>query len=236
MKGIHMKKTSTILFCLLLCAPTFAKNTYIGEQYLGAKYATNPLGEEKAPDTDPLIRTDAFDCTTFVETSLADGDVDKLTKIRYKDGKIDFKNRNHFIETDWIKNNANIVENISDTYGKTSTKTVTIDKKSWFKKIYKTDTDFKKQTAKIQYLPISEVSKIKTDKPLIVLFLAENSQFRNRFGSDFTVTHMGFLLPNGMLRHASRKQGKVVDTDFDKYIKHRKENKNNIGIALLKIK
>lgn len=232
-----MKKIS-LLFCttIILCNSGFAKEVYIGEQYLGAKYATNPLGEEKAPDTDPLIRTDAFDCTTFVETSLANGDVNKLTKIRYKDGKIDFKNRNHFIETDWLNNNKNLIENITSTYGKTSTKTVTIDKKSWFKKIYKMDTDFKSQTAKIQYLPISNVSKIKTDKPLIVLFLAENSHFRDKFGTDFTITHMGFLLPNGMLRHASRKQGKVVDIDFDKYITHRKEKKNNIGIALLKIK
>ena len=67
-------------------APT---DKYIGYKYLGAKYVNEPLGEEKLPDTDPLIRFDAFDCVTFVETSLADGDLEKLTKIRYKDGNID---------------------------------------------------------------------------------------------------------------------------------------------------
>ena len=39
-----------------------------GAKYIGARYATDPLGEMKSPDTDPLIRFDTFDCTTFVET------------------------------------------------------------------------------------------------------------------------------------------------------------------------
>ena len=47
---------------------------------------------------------------------------------------------------------------------------------------------------------------------------------------------MGFLLPDNTLRHASRKQNAVVDTDFSKYISKRKEKSHNIGIMLLKIK
>ena len=46
-----------------------------GAKYIGVRYATDPLGEMKSPDADPLIRFDAFDCTTFVETVLAGGDV-----------------------------------------------------------------------------------------------------------------------------------------------------------------
>ena len=96
-------KIFLVLFLISGCTNT---QHYIGEQYLGKKYILNPLGEEKTPDTDPLIRSDAFDCTTFVETSLSKGNVNKLTKIRYKDGKIDFLNRNHFIESDWLYNNS----------------------------------------------------------------------------------------------------------------------------------
>ena len=97
-----MKKIN-LLFCLIvLCNCTVANRHNIGAEYLGTKYVLNPLGEGKAPDTDPLFRTDAFDCSTFVETVLADGDLNKLNKIRYKDEKIDFLNRNHFVETDWL--------------------------------------------------------------------------------------------------------------------------------------
>ena len=76
-------------------------NDYIGNAFLGAPYISDPLGEGVVPDNDPIIRFDAFDCTTFVETSLAGGDAQKLNKIRYRDGVPNFINRNHFIETDW---------------------------------------------------------------------------------------------------------------------------------------
>lgn len=231
-----MKKISFLVSLIALCGCTTNSEYYIGEQYLGKKYILNPLGEEKAPDTDPLIRFDAFDCTTFVETVLANSNKDKLTQIRYKNGEIDFINRNHFIETDWLKNNSDIVENVSDSYGITSVRTVTIDKKSWFKKMFNIDTNFKPETVKLNYIPYSNITNIRTDKPLIVLFVINNHNLKNKIGTDLAVAHMGFLLPNNMLRHASRKQGQIVDIDFNQYIIHKKKNKKNIGIILLKIK
>lgn len=47
---------------------------------------------------------------------------------------------------------------------------------------------------------------------------------------------MGFLLPNGILRHASSQYGRVMDVDFYEYVVTRAKNKNNIGITLVKIK
>lgn len=232
-----MKQTRNkfLLGLFLLCGCSSGAQN-IGEQYLGTKYILNPLGEEKAPDTDPLIRTDAFDCTTFVETVLANGDVNKLTKIRYKDGKIDFINRNHFIESDWLINNSKLLENISSKYGKTKIRTVVIDKKSWLKKLHNIDADIQKQTVDIEYIPYDELSVIKNKEPLIVLFISGNSKICDKIGTDLAVVHMGFLLPDGVLRHALSKQKRVLDTDFYEYVNRRKQNKNNIGIALVKIK
>ena len=107
---------------------------YTGSEYVGAKYMRDPLGEATGIDADPIIRFDAFDCTTFVETVLAGGDEEKLNQIRYKNGNIDFLNRNHFIETDWLQSNSDKFKNVSDKYAITATRTVTIDKKNWFKK------------------------------------------------------------------------------------------------------
>ena len=113
-------KIKFIYFLFLILVGCSKNNIdYIGQEYLGTKYQFDPLGEEKAPDNDPLIRTDAFDCMTFVETSIAHGDIEKLTNIRYKDGIIDIKNRNHFTELDWLENNKDLFENVSDEYGKT---------------------------------------------------------------------------------------------------------------------
>ena len=229
-----MKQSKSFILFFLICGCVAKTPDYIGKQYLGAKYIINPLGEEKAPDDDPLIRTDAFDCTTFVETSLADGDVDKLTAIRYKDGKIDLFNRNHFTEIDWLENNE--FENISAMYGKTDVRKVIIDKKSWFKHVYNIETDFDKQYATIEYIPYKNLSKIDIQSPLIVLFIHNGNGFKDKIGTDLAVVHMGFLLPDGTLRHASSSGGGVIDINFDEYVAKRKKKPNNIGVVLLGIK
>ncbi len=232
----NQMKNNLFLILFLVCG-CVAKTQYsVNEEYVGAKYIFNPLGEEKMPDTDPLIRFDAFDCVTFVETFLANGDVKKLNKIRYKNGKIDFVYRNHFIESDWLKNNESLVENVSGQYAKTAIRRVVLDKKSWFKKVHNIDTGFEKQTVDIEYLPYENLSKIDIQSPLIVLFIHDGNGMREKIGTDLAVVHMGFLLPGNILRHASRQYGRVMDVDFESYINKRKQNKHNLGITLVKTK
>ena len=209
----------------------------IGEKYVGATYMFDPLGEEVAPDMDPLIRFDAFDCVTFVETVLADGDVNKLNKILYKDGQISFINRNHFIESDWLSNNADLVENISAQFGKTAIRTVTINRGEWLKRIHNITVPKSITTVNLEYLPYENFTTIKTEMPLVVLFIqGKSADTTKKLGTDLAALHMGFVLPNGMLRHASSAAGKVVDVKFDEYVAKRKKMANNIGIVLLKIK
>ena len=213
-----------------------ARHTTIGEQYLGTPYLRNPLGEGVAPDTDPLIRFDAFDCTTFVETALANGDVKKLNKIRYKNGEIDFLNRNHFVESEWIPNNADLVENVSAKYGKTSIRTVKINRSEWLKRVHNITVPAQTTTVNLEYIPYNNIYNLKPEKPLIVLFVHGKPRFADKIGTDLAVHHMGFLLPNGVLRHASISAKKVVDVNFDEYVAKRKKMPDNIGIVLLEIK
>ena len=86
---------------------------------LGRPYELDPLGEgeQGSIDRDPLIRYDAFDCLTYVETVLAmarahdETDIAaQLRKIRYHDGVIGYGNRNHFPEADWLP--ANIAQHV----------------------------------------------------------------------------------------------------------------------------
>ena len=87
----------------------------VSELFLGVPYKLGPLGEgpDGEFDRDPMIRFDALDCTTFVETVMAlslHSDLDSATrtlqKIRYYDGQIGYATRNHFIELDWVPNNV----------------------------------------------------------------------------------------------------------------------------------
>lgn len=226
-----------VLFTLLaLTACVEYNGADIGHEYIGAKYALDPLGEEKAPDSDPLIRFDSFDCTTFVETSLANGNVSNLNKIRYKNGEIDFLNRNHFIETDWLPNNSNILQDITEQYGHTDIRKVVIDKQAWLNKVFGIKADFPKEEVSLNYIPYSELRPIKPKKALIVLFISGKSEKSAKIGTDIAVVHMGFLLPDGTLRHASSQYGRVMDTDFYEYAMKRAKNKDNLGIMLVSIK
>ena len=87
---------------------------YFSEQLIAKPYQLGPLGEGLSGifDQEPLYRLDAFDCQTFVETVLALSEAQStlefkkiLTLIRYHQGQIDFKCRNHFISPDWNRNN-----------------------------------------------------------------------------------------------------------------------------------
>ena len=78
--------------------------------FLDAPYMLSPLGEGdgQLPDTDPRLRFDAFDCTTFVETALALALSSSTTEarlrldlIRYRDTP-SFAARRHFPEAEWI--------------------------------------------------------------------------------------------------------------------------------------
>ncbi|MDO4423172.1 MAG: DUF1460 domain-containing protein [Pseudomonadota bacterium] len=207
-----------------------------GHDFLGARYINSPLGEGCAPDSDPLIRFDAFDCTTFVETVMANGDIETLNQIRYKDGKIGFLNRNHFIESDWLVNNSDRVQNVSADYAQTKIRSVIIDKRSWFKKVHNIDTDFKSVAVELEYIPYEFAKDLIIEKTMIVLFITDNADFRDKIGTDLAVVHMGLIMPNGVLRHASSERGAVVDVPFEEYVNARKKNKNNLGITLVEIK
>ena len=208
----------------------------IGERYLGARYVADPLGEGTGYDTDPLIRFDAFDCMTFVETSMANGNVDTLNKIRYHDGVVGFVNRNHFVATQWLQHNAARVENVSSDYGKTQTRKITNDIAPWLRTVHGIDTSFSPITTNLTYIPYANLQTINNTEPLIVLFVVGPRENVN-LATDIAVVHMGFLLPGGtILRHASSQYGRVMDANFHKYIESRKRMNNNIGIALVRMK
>jgi N-acetylmuramoyl-L-alanine amidase-like len=117
----------------------------ISALFLGVPYKLGPLGEgpDGEFDRDPLIRFDAFDCTTFIETVMAlalESDLDRaartLQRIRYKDGQIGYATRNHFIGLDWVPNNvrAGYLRDITaDVAGRNAVKVrKTISKRKWY--------------------------------------------------------------------------------------------------------
>lgn len=91
-----------------------ARIAYFSEQFLGHPYALGALGEGPRArfDQNPLYRTDAFDCETYVDTVIALARAHNIAEfqhnirhIRYRNGHVSFVDRNHFTCLDWNHNN-----------------------------------------------------------------------------------------------------------------------------------
>ena len=101
----------------------------VGKSFIGTDYAAHTL--EKGDGENLVINLTGMDCTTFLENTLAFARCIKekrttfqdyeneLTKIRYRDGKIDqYPSRLHYF-SDWISDNEQkgIIKNISEEIG-----------------------------------------------------------------------------------------------------------------------
>jgi len=107
---------------------------------LRTPYEDGPLGEGEGavPDADPRCDFDRVDCVTFLEQALAlalgsgtdAAYLDTLDRIRYRNGHVDFADRNHYMVTDWIPANAWLLEDVTATLapGRTASVTRTIDR------------------------------------------------------------------------------------------------------------
>jgi hypothetical protein len=93
--------------------PTVSKRMdFISAALRGTRYRANTLiGGPRKPEKF-VVRDDAFDCVTFLETVLAGADALKpedfeilLRKIRYHNGVVEWRERNHYF-FDWCQHNV----------------------------------------------------------------------------------------------------------------------------------
>ena len=123
---------------------------FLCHYFLDKPYLDGACGEgtEGKIDQNPLYRTDAFDCVTFVNLVLAlifSKDLQNfqslLKKINYKEGKVGYENRHHFMSVDWNPANEQLglikplTETIKDAEGKPIFQMTEawIDRPNWFR-------------------------------------------------------------------------------------------------------
>jgi hypothetical protein len=83
----------------------------VADAFVGRPYVIDPLiGGPKVPEK-LVIRFDAFDCITFIESVLAlakstsrKGFISELKKARYRDGVVAWSSRLHYF-SDWMRHN-----------------------------------------------------------------------------------------------------------------------------------
>jgi hypothetical protein len=208
---------------------------------VGTPYHSGPLGEGPGAkyDPDPLADFTRVDCVTFVEQSLAlavsasrDEAVERLQRIRYKDGVVDYESRNHFMETDWFPNNP-FCRNVTAELGvETDTATRTISRKDFFRRVKAPELgqDTPDAPLAVDYVPTrnAAAAEPRLPSPAIVCFVGKVDWL-------FT-THCGIYLRDtqgkGRLYHASVTEKKVVATGLADYLR---QNERFLGFTAWKI-
>lgn len=189
--------------------PIEKKIKNISRFFKGKRYRRFCLGEGKTGKLDkkPLYRFDTFDCTTYIETVLAIANsnsyqdfIRNIKQIRYKNNKISFYNRKHFPGLEWlpdnsekgyIKNSTLSLKNIPISEG-----SISVDKKSWFKRLSNRRLGIKRRQYTKSRLSLIqnyyENSKIET---LEIKFI----DFDKIFGDEELEKHLISNLPNASI-------------------------------------
>jgi hypothetical protein len=212
-------------------------------RFLGAKYLPDPLGEGAGLDADPLLREDAFDCVTYVETIMAraaPGDVlENKIRVSYLGENADYIHRKHFWELDQAQSGA--VHDITAKLGAPlSTAGGVIDKKAWFlKKAPPVQTDFAPREIRLDYIAAADVSKMDFDKAprvSIIGVIADSARMPESIGTNNWNRHVGIMVKNAggtvVVRHASSAAGRVIEQPFAEFVGQQMSLKDRIGIKI----
>jgi hypothetical protein len=234
---------------------------------LDRKFKTDALGEGPgAPDNDPLHRLDAFDCTTYVETVWAmhrtkpgEDWTRTLQDLRYREGKVSFSQRLHFISVDWLPyhQKKGRAQDVTSMLGLPLKESRTlIDRRGWYQKKHPAHLlDFlshfpkdQPEWASVQYLSFGALldSKEGLEKlraelrkgALLANFVRPNFDTVAALGTAIDISHQGFLLLKDdkiILRHASLSLLKVGDEDFMDYMKFYRHHPTLKGVQLVRL-
>ena len=188
----------------------------ISAHFIGRPYIAGSLGG--GPDVaEPFCATlEGFDCVTYIETVLALassnslGDVaDALREIRYKDGKVDWFHRNHYMTT-WASNNSarGIIAPL-----KVETNTVERHRRLDVVEglpLMEANLSF---IAKKSFKQVSR--HIETGDMIFFVSTKKNLDF---FHTGLLVVKDGRV----MLRHATRSEGKVIEQPVEDFLNSHK--------------
>lgn len=220
---------------------------FYSELAKGTPYVIFCLGEgpEGTYDKDPLLDIARVDCMTFCEQTLAisiSGGYEEffynLQRIRYRDGVIGMKTRNHYTIVDWLPNNAWLLEDVTELIGGPFSRpmTKTIDRAKDLASMGCIDVwDVPPpQTMMVKYIPKESLGQVEGNlRGGEIVSLIQNRE--GIFSS-----HMGIIAKNRqgeiIFRHGSRTAGKVVDEPYQELVDRLLNNQNNAGAIFMRVR
>lgn len=208
---------------------------HVSQPFVGAPYQLSPLGEGSGPDPDPRLRFDAFDCTTFVETSIALTLAENLDEaralmdlLRYRNGEVDFLQRRHFPAAEWIPELTRLgfLRDVTRYVGRKDvvTERKVLNATVWNRRKKPTllelpDERIPDGTFALPVLPLNKVKKHMRRIPNGTVLNLVRVNFKT---VPVRVSHQGIVIVKGgrrYLRHAAdRMYHSVVDERLDRFV------------------
>lgn len=222
------------------------KMEYFSEMFLDMPYNLTCSGDGPYAlyDTEPLVNFDETNCMVFCEHVLAlsvsdswDNFFNNLQHIRYKDGIIGMRTRNHYTMADWMPENYWLLHDATRKVGGEDTKKVTriISHKTFFEGKGISDLRYVKpdRTITIDYLSFADLRKtiqnLRSGDILSLLF----AKLDNIFSA-----HMLMLFENeeGMfIRESAMSKMTTFDTPLNEWIDRYLDSKRYLGVAIMRV-
>jgi hypothetical protein len=198
----------------------------IGRKNIGQPYTLNLLGEYpfEVHDTLPMFSLDHSDCVVFAEHTYAmalshswEEFFWMLQRIRYRDGVIGVKTRNHYTELDWNVANRWLVTDVSAELAgpQVASYPMTVDRARFLKTRHHTEASIPIETSRQSYVPKAQVAAIASQ--------LQEGDFVNVISTrdgEFWASHVGLVVlgPNGERHFLHSSEPQVREETFESFI------------------
>jgi len=213
-RGLYRRRVEQLLSKTKYDRSAGSRIEVLSRHFLGHSYQPNPL--IGSADTIEVFTAalDGFDCVTYIETILAlaractvEDFIEWLRKIRYEQGRIQWKQRNHYM-TLWIRNNVR-----QGIIRRVSTLAVPILSRE---RVLNVVPGLAARRTRVKYVPKRAVHRLAAylHSGDLIFFVSTRK--------NLDVFHAGIIVRDGkrvLMRHASRSQGSVVEQELSEFLK-----------------
>ncbi len=225
------------------------KMNYYSKRFLGTPYDFKCVGDGPYAlwEPYPLVNFKKTNCMSFCEHVLAlsisdywDTFFDNLQNIRYRDGLIGMKTRNHYTMADWLPQNHWLLRDVSREVGGEYTKQVTrtISHRTFFagKGITDTTDVLPDRTLTIDYVPLADLSKVKDRLRSGDVCALIHAKLDNIFSA-----HMIMIMEDQgkkVVRESTTRGMTTFDTPFEQWVQMllTKYKDKYLGLAVMRVR
>jgi hypothetical protein len=237
-----------------LLTVTAAKNLTVTERmrfysgfFLGTPYEFTCVGDGKDAlyEPYPLVNFDSTNCMAYCEHVLAlaisdswDNFFNNLQQIRYKDGVIGMRTRNHYTMADWLPENSWLLDDVSASVGGSYTRQVTrtISHRKFFQGKGISDMRYviPDREITIDYIPRADLLKIKQN-----LRSGDIGALIFDKKTDIFSAHMWMVMEvqgQTIIRESTTRGMTTFDTPYDDWAARIAQSERYIGISLMRVR